>query len=42
VAAGGDAELLRLRQAFLAEEEIIHAWNDDRVAWAAGEAANAR
>jgi hypothetical protein len=40
--AGDDAELIRLHQAFLAEEEIIHAWNADTVTWAVGEAASNR
>jgi hypothetical protein len=41
-AAGDDAELIRLHQAFLAEEEIIHAWNAGTVAWEIGEAASDR
>jgi hypothetical protein len=42
VAAGDDAELIRLHQSFLAEEEIIHAWNANTVTWAVGEAASNR
>ena len=41
-AAGADAELIRLCQAFLAEDAVIQAWNAGTVAEAVGEAAQDR
>jgi len=41
-AADDDAELIRLCQAFLAEDAVIQAWNADEVTWEVGEAASHR